>query len=532
MSDQPQILTARELMADPLFAGIPPKFLLWQEGLVVRRRVRAGEVLCRRGEPGNIAFLIKRGKLEVVFRPENGKGEPKRVVREPEHLILGEMACLSGRPRTADVVALEDSEVWEVRRNVLDRIMRSPAQRDVFEAIYRVRSLEVVLRNSELFQGLPPEEYAGCVEFLRKRFAFVRVNPGQIIFRQGVSADALYLVRLGHVRVEIERRGHETTVLFKGPGTVLGEIGLLALSPKDVPRGADAVDAALGAALAQATGPQDVSDALPPGQRTATCSALDHLEVARVSRDDFLEMVRRFPAVRRRLVNLSMARLGSSSVAAAPASAPARPLNATPPPPTGGQERAKRLVVRDYVEQGLYQGLSLLVLDLDRCTRCDECVNACADQHGTVSHGVRFTRLKREGLRFGNFLVTTSCRSCKDAYCMIGCPVDSIHRGRHLQIVIEDHCIGCGLCATNCPYGNIWMVPDERRTIAAEDPDRPGEVQQVARIKAATCDLCDADGKRDKPEPMCVYACPHDAAHRMTGDELLREVTGRLAPQA
>ena len=31
--------------------------------------------------------------------------------------------------RTAQVSALVDSEIWDIRRNVLDRLMRSPAQR-------------------------------------------------------------------------------------------------------------------------------------------------------------------------------------------------------------------------------------------------------------------------------------------------------------------------------------------------------------------------------------------------------------------
>ena len=49
------------------------------------------------------------------------------------------------------------------------------------------------------------------------------------------------------------------------------------------------------------------------------------------------------------------------------------------------------------------------------------------------------------------------CRSCLDPVCMIGCPVGSIHRGDNGQIVIEDWCIGCGLCAEQCPYGSIQM---------------------------------------------------------------------------
>jgi Fe-S-cluster-containing hydrogenase component 2 len=45
-----------------------------------------------------------------------------------------------------------------------------------------------------------------------------------------------------------------------------------------------------------------------------------------------------------------------------------------------------------------------------------------------------------------------------------------------------------------------------------------------AQLKAATCDLCDAEGKRDSPLPRCVTSCPHEAAGRYTGDQLLQAV--------
>jgi Fe-S-cluster-containing hydrogenase component 2 len=40
---------------------------------------------------------------------------------------------------------------------------------------------------------------------------------------------------------------------------------------------------------------------------------------------------------------------------------------------------------------------------------------------------------------------------------MIGCPVGSIHRGHHNEIIIRNWCIGCGQCADQCPYGAIQM---------------------------------------------------------------------------
>jgi Fe-S-cluster-containing hydrogenase component 2 len=130
-------------------------------------------------------------------------------------------------------------------------------------------------------------------------------------------------------------------------------------------------------------------------------------------------------------------------------------------------------------------------------------------------------------MRFDRFLVATSCRSCTDAHCMVGCPVDSIHRGRHLQIVIEDHCIGCGLCASNCPYGSIFMVPNERKIVEAPDPFHAGQTRRMGQLKAAACDLCDDDGHNSHPRPQCVASCPHEAAFRMTGDDLLNAVAGR-----
>ena len=111
---------------------------------------------------------------------------------------------------------------------------------------------------------------------------------------------------------------------------------------------------------------------------------------------------------------------------------------------------------------------------------------------------------------------------------MIGCPVDSIHRGKHQQIIIEDHCIGCNLCANNCPYGNIQTLDSEVDQLEVPDPHHPGRTHAVPRAKAATCDLCDAGNTREQPLPACVSACPHDAAHRMTGDELRARVRARM----
>src|SRR5205085_2529612 len=68
-------------------------------------------------------------------------------------------------------------------------------------------------------------------------------------------------------------------------------------------------------------------------------------------------------------------------------------------------------------------------------------------------------------------------------------------------IVIEDWCIGCGNCATDCPYGNINVVQVLSGGTKQKAEPRP---------KAVVCDLCS-----EFPEPNCVRACPHDAAIRV-----------------
>ena len=82
-----------------------------------------------------------------------------RAQLTPADLIAGEMACVSGSPRAADLTVVENAEVWEVRRNVLDRLMRLPTRRAKFEEEYRDRSLNRVLQGIELFRDLAQEEY-------------------------------------------------------------------------------------------------------------------------------------------------------------------------------------------------------------------------------------------------------------------------------------------------------------------------------------------------------------------------------------
>ncbi len=176
-----------------------------------------------------------------------------------------------------------------------------------------------------------------------------------------------------------------------------------------------------------------------------------------------------------------------------------------------------------FDDLGLVQGRSLLLVDLERCTRCDDCLRACADVQADG-----FPRLGLEGPRFGKYLIASSCRQCADAACLVGCPVRSIHKGGAGQIVIESWCIGCGLCAEQCPYQAIDMralpAPVGASTGAlprGSTPDAPradphGHAAPGGPSeRAVTCDQC----ATIPGGPRCVAACAHDAALRVDARE-------------
>jgi Fe-S-cluster-containing hydrogenase component 2 len=109
---------------------------------------------------------------------------------------------------------------------------------------------------------------------------------------------------------------------------------------------------------------------------------------------------------------------------------------------------------------------------------------------------------------------------CVDPVCMIGCPVGSIRRTQDLNIFIEDWCIGCGICAKQCPYDSIQMHKlEEFGEEVTEEFSRIAEGGNVVAVtdRAVVCDQCSSL----PTGPACVYACPHDAALRVNAADFL-----------
>jgi CRP-like cAMP-binding protein len=85
-------------------------------------RFEKGEVVFREGDPGDALYIVARGGVEVTF--ESGEtapgGEP---IRLGPGQAFGEMALLSGGPRTATVWAREETELVEIKRADFERLV-------------------------------------------------------------------------------------------------------------------------------------------------------------------------------------------------------------------------------------------------------------------------------------------------------------------------------------------------------------------------------------------------------------------------
>ena len=297
-----QGLQAEDLLQIPVFNGVSGTFLELNRGAIVKHRFRKDQIICREGEFGSTAFYILEGKAKVsistpiahvktqggargffkrltstlVAREEDQREEEARDRTIPIDAsvdlaygnpvaelgpgdLFGEMTCMNFYPRSATVIAQSDVVAFEMLRNVLDIMLKNKTFRAQLDQTYRRRALENHLRGVPMFAGLSPE----FIEHLKKSVELERYAPGQVIVQQGAPADSFYLVRIGFVKVSENYPGGELVLAYLSRGDYFGEIGLLG-----------------------------------GGLRTATCTALDHVELVRISGDDFRDMVELFASVR------------------------------------------------------------------------------------------------------------------------------------------------------------------------------------------------------------------------------------------
>jgi Fe-S-cluster-containing dehydrogenase component/CRP-like cAMP-binding protein len=521
--------------------------ILRNDSRIVRYKV--GDIVIREGDYGNSAFLILKGKLRVVLAPglpgemlgrtkiqkknfwqalkqlwtkkkipefrdvqrysqkerlrENADPKSAHVFLQDVPTILdsnktailqegslfGELAALGRTPRTSTIFSENDSEVLEIRWQGLREFRKyDEGWRRLIDERYRQNALKAHLGATSIFSHLKDDELQVVADHTlfetygkfdwhisykklqgEDRIEGVKDEPE--IVKEGTYPDGLLMVRAGFARISVKRGSGAQTITYLRAGDFYG---------------ADELYRAW-------KGEPNIS-------LRVTITAIGYVEILRVPTKIIENHLFDYWDSKRK----GGTRVGSPGI---------KKLSSEP----------KKQRIQDFFDQTLVEGAlqewsvqerfvngtQAMLINLDRCVRCDDCVRACAATHDGNP------RFVRHGKTFQNWMVANACMHCADPVCMIGCPTGAIHRSMSggMVIINDDTCIGCETCANSCPYSNIRMV-----SIRDKEGDHildPNNHKPI--IKATKCDLC-AD---QLTGPACAYACPHDALNRVD----FREVT-------
>ena len=407
-----------------------------------------GSVIFEKNDYTNSFYTVFEGEVKIEVAPE-------LAVTVSEGSFFGEMSLISGRRRSATIRAGENCILIETPRRRMNSLVSSVnAVKRTLDETFILRTIQQKFAPNMPFSQLYP---------LAKQVTINKYNAGDVIFKEGDTADSLHFIRLGSVTVSNVIDGKEIIISYVPANSTIGEMGLLG----------DSV-------------------------RSATVKAATKTETLSISKKAFNLLLEESDGLQHQMRELMESRHQQNL--------------------RTQQSTSDTSIMSFLMGQGLGEATDVLLIDEEICVGCDYCEKACASTHDGNS---RLDR--RAGTVFEHLNIPTSCRHCEDPACMKDCPPDAIHRnGVGGEVVIDDTCIGCGNCEKNCPYGVIQMAyPATTKFgfwswLLFGSNSGTGQVKPAGNIeeafkKATKCDMCSGI----KGGPACVRACPTGAAMRL-----------------
>ena len=439
----------------PFLKGVPDKMindlLTYQENPASVVALPDGEYCIRQGEFGDTFYLILSGEMAVEVLTD--EGTHREVARMQPGQIFGELAMIGRGHRTASVKAAgQGCEVLEIYKGPFDKLLKQKVVRDTLDEIYRRRTIEGFLRDNEHLRELIETDRKLIVD----NGKLLRLAPMDTVYKSGDPPKSFYLVRQGFLKVSRMEGEVESILAYLRDKDFIGDLELI--------------------------------DGRPRG---ASVTAMEPAEVIELPRSVFATIYQRYPEVIKRFRRYENDRQSENQLKAS--------------------SQTGMMFVKDLIELGMGQARSALIINMDMCTRCGNCVQACSDVHDGYSRlirrGKKLTRREEESKALENIFFPNSCVHCRTPDCMSACPVGSIARDKEGEVYVKDFCIGCGGCAKACEFGNISMI-----TIGDLKKAKPER-------KAVKCDIC-----KGMDAPNCVYNCPQGAIIRVDPNEYFQEL--------
>lgn len=449
----------------------------------------------------SVFYMLVSGKLDASIIDQ---GKLRKVGEIPAGNSFGEMALLSGTPRTATVSVATGSTpalVLEFSRPAIRLLRKLPKFGRLLDRNYRQYGLSLTLNEIRDFSDTPIEP--AILQRLDDAARFAVYEKDHVLFREGDPINRVVFVRNGWIQrvsgIEFSPKAADLLLEsnskvgldFLGAGTCLG---------------LEAVD--------------------KPGTWKYTATVRGRAEVIEVA----VTRLREDKEMSAAVVPFLKTSAG----------------NETPTPTHPTDVRVVSATTKE-IETGVVDGVNLLVMDMAKCVRCGNCSFACHKVHGhsrLVRRGIHIERpFKPNKPATQSVLAPSVCMHCQDAECLTGCPTGAIARFPNGEIDINAAtCIGCGDCATQCPYNAISMIERsaskngvEKSFIAkvfspfniAQDKTPP-PVTQTEDLLAIKCNLCKGTGLNPQGAKSEAYSCeencPTGALLRVNPREYFDEV--------
>ena len=220
---QPKKVPAKKV---PLFDDLSQDAFVELVNKLDYHRHLPGQLIIREGDPGRSFYVIVEGKVRIFKLGPDGK--EITLAHLGEGAFFGEMALLSGAPRTANVVAEEDTGILEVTDVVLrDLAGKYPQVITSLKNFYRQRLLNNVMAISPLFKDFEPAERKSIVE----KFKMKQAAPAEVLITEGKNSDGLYIVLHGAVQVAAKKDATPVELARLKEGDIFGEMSLLTRKP-------------------------------------------------------------------------------------------------------------------------------------------------------------------------------------------------------------------------------------------------------------------------------------------------------------
>lgn len=192
-------------------------------GTLVLRRLPAGALVIREGEPGTSFFFVAGGQLRVFAT--DGLGRQTELAKLGEGAVFGEMALLSAQPRSATVACETEVDLLEVGRQSLSSLADElGAVAEALHGFTRERLLGNLMATSPLFKPFNRMQQRD----LLRRFTSHDVAPGTVVIHEGEEGRGLFVVLAGEL--DVSRRAADGEAVPLGglrTGDVFGEMSLV-----------------------------------------------------------------------------------------------------------------------------------------------------------------------------------------------------------------------------------------------------------------------------------------------------------------